>query len=1332
MSPDAQGCVVDVHFVDGLAGQPQNPLHDARLKNPHTFEQFAIPFDEPHKSLGSEEEWRWLMEDQPWSPSKLRLRTCAFLDTKIQSDDDDLQLEGMHGMWELAVNRANHDDLVESSLLGIVGHLSSPDLQKATLAAAACWAVAATTRLRRTLAKMGAVPALLALLRTSLAASPPIFAAPATPPLSTDKPPSILIQRPLTPRAARDALQTLLALCIDVPGYDGEWAARRRIDSAKALCLVLQRDPDLRLSLIQSGGLKQAMGLLDTKAVQSGGPGSAAVTRSIVAALAALVLDEAAMEAVKDRGEATTLFDACLSLIVRSWDYLNPATPALWGAGYHSSLQGISPTTEQITILSRLGNMCIVEEHAPVGNVARCIAACLATFSCNAMSAVTMMSPGSPVVSTLLLMLTARETNLFQGAGHVRAAAATALGFLACHPMGAKGDDCLTGPHRINLLQSGTMRALLQAALDPVGDEESCQVVERAVSVGVMYLCTVATDLDGITLSRLVRLMGKTIKAETMEFLMAGMWILLRHPNHRSLLAQAFAEDSAAETGEDKLQAQLQDAIEVHDVTDEINNINNMSGRSVSTPDPTPKGAALSQASTRATNQTASGTSDEAGAPQEATGTEAGGDPAQEPSLSETPTEDWGLAVLVSIGEKWIKPLSQVTTGNAQTPSTVKLFEFLVASICLFLVPSDAPPPKLQEEMACQEETDANGKPVRYWGMRAGQKEVSSQQAQTVERCLRILAGLLALQLDQAYKCLTLAAVTIWNCIARDPGMEKRVVEMGVGQLVLSIVANGFWPACLRDAAGGLLSCLAERWSNIDPHLTNLEAVLDAMLILVRSTYPLLEFRGAQALARLTSKAPFFCPTPRSTLASSKRHLARQGAIPALLSVLQRCNKRYALHDAGKLMPMNRLGTPTDKDKPTDYERDMANHDAVLETYNAALSALLNLSTMRSNQNHMAKHGLAVLLGTAYHFTGRTSKGPAESTVLDLTTGILQNLSLHPANRTRLYKAELAGALEMEAGIEQEGRMGCQDASLTAALLASQALGRARGKPTTSRKRRKADYVDFDSHLIRPKVRWVDASFSQAGGAQRLMSARASNLAALTGHPQATAMPSGGVRSSLESGTGASSTARDTAREGVRDSVRPERSSVDPSTFRSSVTSSRASVLPGLGRMSASWPAGSPEAMLASLLAPTSPTSKKAQNKAKAGEMEEMQGEKFTSAHLNNLLQRPLAHLWAIDNPDFAAKRGMACWQPPVWQYEQLEPGAELPRGAWRLLRHKAPHSIVNGLMSSLQTFSTPGSDVGENAGKRPGLCQPWRMDKSHSTAGAPPLWRPRQTPRGR
>ena len=67
---------------------------------------------------------------------------------------------------------------------------------------------------------------------------------------------------------------------------------------------------------------------------------------------------------------------------------------------------------------------------------------------------------------------------------------------------------------------------------------------------------------------------------------------------------------------------------------------------------------------------------------------------------------------------------------------------------------------------------------------------------------------------------------------------------------------------------------------------TWIRAVLEAMLNLVRSTYPLLELRGAQSLARLTSKAPFYCPTPRATLALCKQHLARQGAIPALLSEL--------------------------------------------------------------------------------------------------------------------------------------------------------------------------------------------------------------------------------------------------------------------------------------------------------------------------------------------------------------------------------------------------------------------------------------------------------------
>ena len=43
------------------------------------------------------------------------------------------------------------------------------------------------------------------------------------------------------------------------------------------------------------------------------------------------------------------------------------------------------------------------------------------------------------------------------GSGHVRAAAACALSFLACHDLGAVGDACLDGPFRRSLLAHGAM-----------------------------------------------------------------------------------------------------------------------------------------------------------------------------------------------------------------------------------------------------------------------------------------------------------------------------------------------------------------------------------------------------------------------------------------------------------------------------------------------------------------------------------------------------------------------------------------------------------------------------------------------------------------------------------------------------------------------------------------------------------------------------------------------------------------------------------------------------------------------------------------------------------
>lgn len=55
--------------------------------------------------------------------------------------------------------------------------------------------------------------------------------------------------------------------------------------------------------------------------------------------------------------------------------------------------------------------------------------------------------------------------------------------------------------------------------------------------------------------------------------------------------------------------------------------------------------------------------------------------------------DDWGLETLVSVGESWMPAmLEQDRAGEATDIPVLKLFEFLVASICLFMIEDDAVP----------------------------------------------------------------------------------------------------------------------------------------------------------------------------------------------------------------------------------------------------------------------------------------------------------------------------------------------------------------------------------------------------------------------------------------------------------------------------------------------------------------------------------------------------------------------------------------------------------------------------------------------------------------
>lgn len=81
--------------------------------------------------------------------------------------------------------------------------------------------------------------------------------------------------------------------------------------------------------------------------------------------------------------------------------------------------------------------------------------------------------------------------------GHVRAAASTCLAFLACHPLGAKGDGCLWGPFRTQLLAVGTLGVLLRAALTSSSDDPCNNIIQQTAAVGIMYLTTMVSAVGG-------------------------------------------------------------------------------------------------------------------------------------------------------------------------------------------------------------------------------------------------------------------------------------------------------------------------------------------------------------------------------------------------------------------------------------------------------------------------------------------------------------------------------------------------------------------------------------------------------------------------------------------------------------------------------------------------------------------------------------------------------------------------------------------------------------------------------------------------------------------
>ena len=431
-------------------------------------------------------------------------------------------------------------------------------------------------------------------------------------------------------------LARILACAEPLEGYADQAAEARRIASSKALAAAVQRDSYVRESLVRTGQLLAVIELLDTSGVAS-----ATVRFCAASALATLVLDDAVMDIVRERGEAAQLFVQSISVLQRCLRTLGPDAPelpqaeveltvrmaeavaqAMWGAAYYTTKPAATATAagnckdgdivgRHVAALGEMGVATWTNKKHALGRVAHCIAATLASLSSHAESAASLMAADKEhgIVATLMLLVKVYDRGLFEHSGHVRAAAACALSFLACHNMDSKGDECLVGPYRPALLKAGALvrcsrvtssgpgmlfcavympvaatmscmcivpscgcalsqtssarlngcsvqECLLQAALSPPHDARCRAVVEMAASVGVMYLSTMAGDLEPPPLVMLATLLNNNYNLLMVENLMAAVWTLLRNPHNRKILATAFQDNPV-------LSATLRDQMQV-------------------------------------------------------------------------------------------------------------------------------------------------------------------------------------------------------------------------------------------------------------------------------------------------------------------------------------------------------------------------------------------------------------------------------------------------------------------------------------------------------------------------------------------------------------------------------------------------------------------------------------------------------------------------------------------------------------------------------------------------------------------------------------------------
>ncbi len=81
-----------------------------------------------------------------------------------------------------------------------------------------------------------------------------------------------------------------------------------------------------------------------------------------------------------------------------------------------------------------------------------------------------------------------------------------------------------------------------------------------------------AGNVEAAELAMYAALMSANTTASVVEYLMAGMWVLLKNPHNRQVLGSAFQTNPASSKLAASLADKLQDTIDVADVNEQVSN----------------------------------------------------------------------------------------------------------------------------------------------------------------------------------------------------------------------------------------------------------------------------------------------------------------------------------------------------------------------------------------------------------------------------------------------------------------------------------------------------------------------------------------------------------------------------------------------------------------------------------------------------------------------------------------------------------------------------------------------------------------------------------------